>query len=534
MRTAVAGVNDDAHSTRSRVGWALVAWFVALVWPSVGRAQVDIDLRSLVDRPGQEISRTAALRQLADGNLAVQRARWVIRDVESRMAGAWGAFDTILGAEARATRSEVPVDQGLSSGVSVNEGWTLSANAARRFDFGLQVTAEIATELQRSEFPFNAGAFQDRIVRGPNFITRIGVTAQQSVLRGFGREVNLLPVVLVRRELDVAELDLLREAGLQLATLVAAWEELVLAHATTSMRWAALERAERQLRIGEAQMEAGRIAPIELDLLRQRVAASQEAVLVAWSVVDQRSAEVAEVLGLNPIHVRRILPVDDVVLQPPSHRRDPGLLCELTESSSVELAVLRAQRDRARAALVETSDALRPSLDVTAGVTQGGLNRGFIDAWSQVFGLDATTIFGGLVFSMPLGNRAATSRHEQAAVAVDRAEFEVRALSDSLCRQIHQAVDQATLAEQRVAIANYRGEIAGRAQEAEEQRFAQGLSTVQLGLDALDNLEAVEAEVLRNETDFRLAQWQLARLTGELTNRLLALAGLDPVPGPAP
>lgn len=533
MRTTILAPRSGA-STRRR-GWrAFVVLLSAVVWVAATPldlfAQAGIVLPSLERTETRPLAQREALDLLVVGNWEVRRAAWAVREAHLRMEGAGGVLDTVIGAELNATRAQVPTESGLASGISVNEGWTIGANASRRFSPGTQVRLDLQTQSVRSVFPFSAQGLQDTIVRGPNYESRLALSVNQPILRGFGSRVTLLPVLVAQREADAAEQDRIRAAGVELGTLIVAFTEAQFAIEALDARQRSLERTERQLAIARAELDAGRIAPIELDLVHQRIAGAQEGVLLAWSVLQQRSQELGRVLGLEAGHALLVPQRGPEDVQPPDSPQAMETLCALAAANSPEIALLRAQQSRAEAALTQTADALRPSLDAAAGLTISGLDENLASSFGQLFSFEATTLFGGLVFTMPLGNAQARAQHELGLVAVDRATFEIRALEQELCRQVETATTQIALLTQRSGIAAYRNEIASRALEAEEMRFGQGQSTVQQGITALENLEAVEAEAVRVRTDLALARWTLSRLTGELARAWLARVTVWPTP----
>jgi outer membrane protein TolC len=321
-----------------------------------------------------------------------------------------------------------------------------------------------------------------------------------------------------------AELQLVSTASARLLEVVRALTELAYAAEELAIRERSLERTLVQLDIADAELAAGRIAEIELDLLRQRAAANQEAVLVSWANAETRTREVQRLLGESTqlSEAWRVLPPD-----PTLDWSSSEALCELAAERSPEVASLEANVDVARADLVRTRDGLRPQLDVTASLSQNGLADNLGDSYLQVVRFDATTVVGGVVFTMPLGNHVARDAQAQAEVALEQATFEVDQARLSLCQQVQELAAQQTLLGDRLSLAQFRVDIAQRGLDAEQARFAQGLSTVQTGLQALEDLETAETERLRIDVDARLAAWQAWHLTGQLAETFLAPLAID-------
>jgi outer membrane protein TolC len=479
-------------------------------------AQVDMTL----PQPGDAVGRSfdELLTDFVRNAPEIVRGRLTVEQSRSQVDASLALLEYVLTTRLNSTRAEQPTNDGLSSGLSTTERTQLGADLVRRFRPGTQVQLTLDNSVTSSAFPFSSPAGTQIIERGPNFESSLTLSANQPLLEGFGERIYMLPMMQAQRRLEAAELQVVQQASARLLELVTGAVELRYSMQELEVRHRSLQRTLEQLTIGQAELQAGRIAAIELDLLRQRAAANQEAILVAWASAQARTLTLATVVGSNPGSS------DVWNLEPPAVQLPteiPNALCAAANEFSPDVAALRAQVESARVETVRANDALRPSLDLNAGLTQRGLESNVPGAFGQLFRFEATTIFGGLVFTLPLGNRQARDAANQARLAVEQAEYEVGEAGRQLCVQVHEIAANLQLLNSRSALAAYRVDIASRSMMAEQARFAQGLSTVQNGLQALEDLETVELETLRLQTDVELGRWRLAHLSGQLMARWL-------------
>jgi outer membrane protein TolC len=494
---------------------------------SSAHGQPQIDLPAIDDAAPQDAE--ALVDALLAGNPDIARLQWSVAQARSALAATAAVMEYNLGVRAGVLRAEQPTNDGLSSGIARQDRYDTGITLSRMFAPGTRLQFGLDQAVTRSRFPFASPLGTQEIVRGPNVETGLSVNISQPLLRGFGRDVTLLSAVLARRQLDVAEQRVMQEAAGRIFELLTALLDLDSALEDLDVRHRSLDRARVQLDIAAAELQAGRIAPVDLDLLRQRVAVGQEAVLIAWAQAQTQTRNVRRLLQQNPRPrevIRAPLPEPDL----PS--MDPDRLCQQAQDHAPDLLAARAQLVAARTDLRRTRDGLRPELEVSGSLAQRGLDAGWAGSVGQVARLEATVFQAGVTFNMPLGNAAARDAWEQSRIQVSQAEFEVDAIGRALCQQVHEVLAQRELLEERAALASWRADVARRGLQAEEARLAQGLGAIQQTITALDNLEEVEAEVLRLQQEERSLRWRLAHLTGEVTRRwLFGRANLDTLLG---
>ncbi|MFT4702961.1 MAG: outer membrane protein TolC [Bradymonadia bacterium] len=522
----------------------LVVLVAALPWrTSIAHAQ-SVGLPEL--EGAESLTEAEVLERLLVQSPDVRRARLALREAAVDVPAALGVLDPLVGAELQLQRVAVPVDQGLGSGLSVNERYGLTGTYSQLFSPGTRLSASLSSAVTRSQFPFRSslssvtilqllsqGLTPDQIlaelsrqsesqnteliIDGPNFESVISLQLTQPFMRGFGERVTLQRRNIAALILDVREREIVQVASTQALQSLTVYSELRYALAEYEVQTRSLERGQRQLVAAQAEVLAGQIAPIDVDLVRQQIAANVEAALAAHGAVVRRSRELHQLLGDGTD--AGLIAASDALPSVRATEFAPQF-CEQLAALHPDVLVAQLQVALARAQQPETADALRPQLDGSVAVSSTGLDENYGTSWGDALRFRGTAITAGLSFSTPLGNRAARGADERAGLAVERAEFEVAHLGITLCFQVREVTDSLVLLAARESVALDRVRLAERALVAEEERFARGLSTVQLGLDALQRLEEVEVGLLRVRTDGQIAQHRLDHLRGRLAARL--------------
>jgi outer membrane protein TolC len=464
-----------------------------------------------------------AVDRLLAGNHDVRRAQLRVEQARVASDAALAPFDTLLGAQLRATRAAQPTDEGLSSGRNVSERIDLGFSLGRAFPVGLRLQVALDMGRARSEFPISSEFFNDTIVSGPNFSSALSTTLTQPLLRGRGRAVNLLPATLARLDADVADASVFAAASGVLTTLLERTVELEFAWTEYRASLAAAERSRAHLLAAEAEVAAGRTAEIELDLVRARILAAEEAELLAWAAIVEQSAAISALWGERQAEPMQLERAPTAQIDPTAHG-----LCQLAADTNPALIELGATLAVARARVAIPRDARRSQLDLSAGVTWSGLDERLDTTLAQVLTLRATTIFGLLSWSMPVTGRQSRAELERAELDAEAIEIELASARHALCLQLDANARAFDLLGERELLAQQRLELARRSQQAEATRFAQGYSTVQAGIDVLQQLDDAELEIARIARDRELLRVRAGSVAGLLPSVLLSEARSQP------
>jgi outer membrane protein len=119
-------------------------------------------------------------------------------------------------------------------------------------------------------------------------------------------------------------------------------------------------------------------------------------------------------------------------------------------------------------------------------------------------------------FSLPIGNRAAKANLATAKSELSQANVGLSAAEQQVQAEVRNAVFALDSARQRIEAARAGREAAETQLFAEQERFQVGLSTNFLVLTRQNDLTAARVTETLALTDYRKAETELARSTGEL------------------
>ena len=443
----------------------------------------------------QRLSREQVRARAVERSFDVQRARIELDQARQDLARTDGRNDVILRSELTGSRARSPVNVGLTRGVQSAWDLQLESGVTRRFDTGTTLNLTWQTGVQRSEIPIRIEGFADRIVTGPDSRNALTLSVQQNLLRGRGVEAGQAIVSVAEHQVRLRELAVLRAENAAAADAMSRYTGLVLAVEELALQRRTVERSELQIRIAEARLAAGQIAPFEMNLVRQRYVAAHEAVLVATLTLRRQSRELAVRVGFGPSEPL-LLPTERLL--PTAPLPDDDTLCVAAAWGSPDALLLSEQVSLAVSSLAPAQDARRAQLDLIAGVTSAGLDPSFATSFGRMITFDAVTMFSTLSFSTAVGNRAARAEFERAVLDVEAARRELERFRDEVCFLVLDAVDAVRAQDQRAAFADYRVRVARDALTAEEARFERGLVVRGQGLNEFLRLRGIGLEDERN------------------------------------
>jgi outer membrane protein len=439
-----------------------------------------------------------------------------VRAARARARGEEALLSTALDAQVSVGRDEEPTRGLIEDGVRQSDLAQANVGLSRRLRWGTDLNLQLNQSWFRAEQPFVLpGAGRQTQVIGPLWQQELVLTLRQPLLRGFGEGVTLLPERSARAQVGAAEAQRRQAASEVLLEVLGAFLELAWARRDLEIRERQVVFAQEQREATVAQIEAGRLAPSELDVIEQRGLTLEEARLVGEHELRTRAAALARLLGLGGarLEAEEALEVEGAAapleeLQGQARARNPALLA------------LREQREALRLRLEGSQDAALPQLDLTAAAGQRSLSEeGLWEASGQLVGLEATRLFAGLVLTVPLDNGRAEAQVEAARLDLERLELQIEEAEGLLDQQVEEARGLVTLGEARLALAERGAALARRGLEAERARFAAGRSTNQQVLQFQEEVERAEVRALRTRVDLAQGRLRLEHLSGALLER---------------
>ncbi len=335
----------------------------------------------------------------------------------------------------------------------------------------------------------------------------VALTLKQPLLEGFGRDAT---------PLDEADLDarIERERFRQaledlLAEIDAAYWDLAFAQADVAVKTRSRARAQQQFEDTRENIRRGILAEGEIYVVEENLVFFEQQLREAGERLVLAQRRLARLLQLEPsvAITASDAPSFGATLQTP----DAAAHDALVGNPRLAAAGLEVDRQRARAA--READRALPRLDLDGRLGLAGAGEPG-DAWAEIGRGDRVDGRLGLTFAVPLSpgpERAAAeaARVEERRLAAerDRVRNEVDFAARDLLTRLHSLRERLDLARRRVELAELK-------LQAENQKYAAGLST-------LTDVVRFQRDV--DEATIGLDQLQRDLLT--LHSRLLATQG---------
>ena len=446
-----------------------------------------IALSELLDR---------ALR--ADPTLARIKVDAAIADAAIARARTWDAWG--VGAD---------LDASTRSGggfVNRSRAVTLSGDLSRRLPTG--GTAGLHVE---------AGWQDSRTSLGSEAAYTEAITANltQPLLRGRGDADVKAAIRAAQLERDATAVATDAAAQTLVRDVVLAYFDLVAAERELAIRKDSLALARERLRVTDAGIAAGGVAPAERISIEQAIATREEDILAGQVTVIERSLALRRAAEL-PIGPGELLLATDVALTIPQRTWDLGALIYAAKRWSPEAARLRALEAGATIDVEVGERGVLPSLDLALSLGPSGTADDPGEAAVDLITFDEFAAALSLTYRSTLGEVAAKATARTARSRRERVRIDAGDLDKQLALAVTRAVIAIEAAERRHLLSVRTIALAEQALAAEQARLASGKSRNVDVLLRQDELRAAQLRQVRAVVEWHRAATTLGALTGEL------------------
>ncbi len=349
------------------------------------------------------------------------------------------------------------------------------------------------------------------------YSSELSLTVVQPLLKNFGVDINRTQIKIAENEREIS-LDRFRETTMDVITEVQiAYWDLVFALENLKVEQRSLGLAKELAELNRIRVRAGVAAPVEITQAEADVAAREALVTVAEK--QMRDAEDRLKVVLN---IPRGGEWGGAVLP-----TDPARFSAVTLNLAGAVADALRKRPEYEVAKVDLSNReldfrlarnqLLPDLSFQGSVGLNGLSArdpSYKDAVDDMTSGDFYSYSAGLVFSVPLGNRAARADFIKARLGVEQARVSLRNLELEITAQVREAVRRierdAKLVEETRAASLLREEQL----RIERKRLEAGVSTTFEVLRFQRDLSVAQSAEVRAVTDYNQAIANLDRVRG--------------------
>lgn len=441
------------------------------------------------NRPTLELSLDQAVERALKNNadLAVEKYRpeTSAEDVRSAL----GAYDPFLTAQVAKSSADTPATNAFSGGSVVNTGnlnYNLGLNqylptgGQFRLDF---LNSRTTTNNSFSSF-------------NPAFDSNLNLNLTQPLLRDLTIDAPRLQIRVAKNNRQISDIQFRQTVINTIANVKGLYYDIIAAIDNLDAQRKSLALAQKLLEENQIKVRVGTLAPLDVVAAESEVASREEGVIVAEATVA--SSEDALKTAIFPKNdpetwALRIVPTD----RPKAEQR------EVNTNAAIQTALEKRTDILATRKALENNDIqlkfarnqVLPTVDLVAGYGATGIGGtqlirdefggpvvstipgGYGDALSSVFGFDFPTWSVGVNFAYPLFNRQARAASAQARISKDQALANLTRLELEIAQEVRNAARGVETNYKRVQSTRAARTLQERRLDAEEKRFAAGMST---------------------------------------------------------
>jgi outer membrane protein len=464
------------------------------------------------DRPTLELSLDEVVQRALENNanLAVLRFDPVLsrQDVE-RLEG---YYEPLLSATLDRTKTTLlPRDRFTPEATITGYTWDFGLN--QPLLTGGTVALDFNNSRRASGSPFASFS--------PSFESSLTASLRQPLLRNFRIDFNRQQIRIAKKSAEISDVQFRQSVVATVATVKEVYYDLISAIDSLDAARKNLALAKKSLDENQIRVRVGTMAPLDVVTAESEVASRDEGVIVAENALHDAEDRLKQAIfpANDPAAwALRILPKDRPSADP--YPVDLETATRNALQQRTDITVARKSLERADYTIHYARNQLLPAVDLIASYGGGGIGGtqllgpdgeplvppipgGYGDALSSVFGQDFPSWRVGFNVSFPFLNRQAKVYSAQATVSKQQAEASLRRLELAIAAEIRAAGRAVETNFRRVQATRAARTLAAQRLDAEEKKFAAGMSTNFFVIQAQRDLALEDNREIRAIADYR-------------------------------
>ncbi|HEY8232927.1 MAG TPA: TolC family protein [Vicinamibacteria bacterium] len=508
---------------RARIRALIAMWAVlGLVTPAPSAAQ-DPPAATVTATPQQfttpqggtlSLSLDEAVARALENNADVAVERFNPELSAQDVRGAEGYYDPFLFAQVSKRSADTKGTNLFSGGAAINEKLDI-------WNFGVDQAIPTGADLSVS---FNNNKRDTNNVFStfnPVYASGLNFNLTQPLLRNFKVDAPRLNLKLTKKNREITDVQFRQAIINTVAVVKGYYYDLLFAIDNLAAAQKNLELAKKLLNENEIRVKVGTMAPLDVVIAQSEMAGREEGVILAENAL----AEAEDLLKSaifpqnDPLMWRtRIAPTDRPSAEPVPVDIDAAVQNAI--ANRTDMIAARKGLERSDYSLAYAKNQLLPQLDLLAsygGTGVGGtqirdaegnplpapIQGGYGDATSEVFGFDYPTWQVGFNISYAIPNRSLKANAASAEISKNQALASYRRLELQVAAEVRSAARGVESGFKRVASNQAARRLAAERLDAEEKKFAAGMSTNFFVTQAQRDLAQAEVNELRAIADYR-------------------------------
>jgi outer membrane protein TolC len=364
----------------------------------------------------------------------------------------------------------------------------------------------------------------------------------QHLWQGFGPGVNSRQIRIAKNNREVSDITFKLQVETTVAAVMELYWDLVSFNESVQVARDALTASQRLLEDNRKQVEVGTLAQIEVVRAEAEIASREQTLLVAQTRALQQETILKTALSRtgvsNPaIAVAHIITTDRIqipAVEPVTPIQD---MTALAISSRPELAQSRIQMANQELTIRGSRNALLPTLDVVANVSNGALAGqinplpalpgtthsntaffvgGYGTVLAQLFARNFPNYSVGLNLNIPIRNRAAQAQVISDELTYRQQQLSLQRLENQVRVDVQNAMIGVSQARAQYQAALKANELQLQTLDAEQKKLALGASTIYNVILAERDLVTAASNLVAAEAAYSKAKVELDRATGQI------------------
>lgn len=472
-------------------------------------------LRAAEDHPTLNLSLDDAVKRALDNNVDIAVQRFNPEASAQVVKQAEGVYDPSLFSTVTQQKQTTPQTSAFTGGATVDTKTTVfNFGVSQNFRTGANFQIQFDNQRQTTNSVFTSF--------NPFFNSGLTLSLTQPLLKNMKVDANREQIRVAKKNAEISDVQFRQTVINTVANVKKLYFDLIGAMDNLDAQKKSLALAQKLLEENKIKVRVGTLAPLDVVEAQSEVASREEGVIVAENGLAQAqdSLKTAIFPENDPkTWALEIVPTDRPTAEPVDIDLGAAMKKALEERTDIKAA----QKNLELAEYSEgfTRNQRLPGVNLIAsygtvgvGGTQivrdgfGGpivqtVPGGYGDALSSVFGRDFPTWRVGVNVTYPIRNRSAVASAARAQVARQQAEASLRRLELQVAAEVRSAARAVETNYKRVESTRAARVLQERRLDAEEKKFAAGMSTNFLVTQAQRDLAVAEVAELTAIADYR-------------------------------
>jgi outer membrane protein TolC len=468
------------------------------------------------ERPTLQLSLDEAVQRALENNVDIAVERYNPELSAQSVRSAEGYYDPFLFSTLTHTSSDTKGTTAISGGTAVNskiDVWNFGVSLP------IQTGADFTVTFNNNKRDSNSNLTSFN----PIYNSNLSLSLTQPLLKNFMVDSPRTQLRLTKKTREITDVQFRQTVINTVATVKIAYWELIYAIDNLRAAQRSLDLAKKLLEENEIRVKVGTMAPLDVVTAQSEVAGREQGVIVAENALANAEDQLKRYLFPQndpAMWSTKVVPTDRPGAEPVPVDIEAAVKNALENRTDMVAARKSLERDDLSLRLARNQ--LLPQVDLTASYGAAGaggtelirdppfggpvvdtIPGDYGDALSEVFGRDYPTWSIGLQLTYAIPNRSQKASAAAAQITKDQAVASYRRLELQVAQEVRTAARGVESGFRSVTAAQAARVLYEQRLDAEEKKFAAGMSTNFLVTQAQRDLAQAEVTEVRALADYR-------------------------------